>query len=56
MNIPVPPTFDDQIAIVDDLERKMAQVEKVQQAADRQLEAMESLSRAVLREFFDFEE
>ena len=56
MNIPVPPTFDDQIAIVDDLERKMAQVEKVQQAADRQLEAMESLSRAILREFFDFEE
>jgi len=56
MNIPVPPTLDDQIAIADGLKRKMVQVEKVQQATDRQLGAVEALPGAILREVFDFEE
>ena len=56
IEFPLPPTLSDQLSIANELERKMANVEKMQQAADRQLEATESLSRAVLREFFDFEE
>ena len=53
--IPLPPTLDDQITIASELERKMAEVNKIQQAADRQLEAIEALPGAILREVFDFE-
>jgi type I restriction enzyme S subunit len=34
--IPLPPTLDDQIRIANELERKMAEVEKIRQAAHRQ--------------------
>jgi type I restriction enzyme S subunit len=54
--IPLPPTLSDQIAIVDDLEHKMAELEKARQAAERQLEAIKMLPGAILREVFDFEE
>jgi type I restriction enzyme S subunit len=54
--IPLPPTLDDQIAIANELERKMEEIEKMRQAADKQLEAVEALPGAILREFFDFEE
>jgi len=54
--IPLPPTLDDQIAIASELERKMAEVNKIRQATDRQLEAIEALPGAILREVFDFEE
>ena len=56
MEIPLPPTLDDQIAIASELERKMAEVNKIRQATDRQLEAIEALPGAILREVFDFEE
>jgi type I restriction enzyme S subunit len=52
--IPLPATFDDQLAIVKELERKMADVEKTRHAVNRQFEAVEALPGAVLREVFDF--
>lgn len=54
--IPLPPTLSDQIAIVAELERKMAELEKARQAAERQLKAIKMLPGAILREVFDFEE
>jgi len=52
--IPLPPALDDQIRIATELERKMAEVEKMRQAADKELEAIEALPGAILREVFDF--
>jgi len=52
--IPLPPTLDDQIAIANELERKMAEVETMRQAALRQKEAIEAMPGAILREVFDF--
>lgn len=54
--IPLPPTPGDQIAIANELERKMAEVEKLRNAADWQSEAVKALPAAVLREVFEFEE
>ena len=56
LKIPLPPTLDDQIRIASELERKMAEIEKMCQAADKQLEAVEALPGAILRVAFDFEE
>ncbi|MBM3236417.1 hypothetical protein FJZ31_08980 [Candidatus Poribacteria bacterium] len=53
--IPLPPTLGDQIAIANELERKMAEVNKIRRAGDIQLEAIEALPGAILREVFDFE-
>ncbi|MBI4685758.1 MAG: restriction endonuclease subunit S [Nitrospirae bacterium] len=53
--IPLPPTIDDQIAIANNLEQKMADIEKMRQAALRQKEAVEAMPGAILREVFDFE-
>lgn len=55
-SIPLPPSLSDQIAIAAELERKMAELEKARQAAERQLEAIKMLPGAILREVFDFEE
>lgn len=52
---PLPPNLDDQIAIANELERKMAEIEKMWQAAGKQLESIETLPGAILREVFDFE-
>lgn len=54
--IPLPPTLGDQIAIASELERKMAEIEKMRQAVDRQLEALNALPGAILREALDFYE
>ncbi|MBI4687775.1 MAG: restriction endonuclease subunit S [Nitrospirae bacterium] len=54
LKIPLPPTIDDQIAIANELERKMAEVSTVHQASDSQLEAIEAIPGAILREVFDF--
>ena len=56
-NIPVllPPTIDDQMAIANQLERKMAEEEKMRQAVNRQFGTVEALPGAILREAFDFE-
>jgi type I restriction enzyme S subunit len=54
--IPLPPTLNGQIRIASELERKMAEIEKMCQAADKQLEAVEALPGAILRVAFDFEE
>ena len=56
IEFPLPPTYDDQVAIVNELERKLTEVEKLREAADRQLEAVEALPGAILREVFDFGE
>ena len=53
--IPLPPTLFDQIAIAAELERKMAELEKARQAAQRQVEAIEALPGAILHEVFDFD-
>lgn len=57
-NIPVllPPMIDDQMAIANQLERKMVEVEKLRKAGDSQSEAVGALPGAVLREVFEFEE
>jgi len=54
--IPLPPTLSDQITFAAELERKMSKLEKARQAAERQLEAIEALPGAILREVFDFED
>lgn len=54
LEIPLPPTLEDQIAIANELERKMAEVDTVHQASDSQLEAIEAMPGAILREVFDF--
>lgn len=56
LNIPFPPTIDDQFAIANELEKKMAEVESMRQAAIKQLEAIDALQSAILREVFDFGE
>ena len=56
LKIPLPPTLDDQIRIASELERKMAEIDKMRQAADNQLEAIGALQGAILRVAFDFEE
>ena len=53
--IPLPPTIDDQISIAKELENKMAEIEKLRQAAVTQLEAIDALPAVILREVFDFE-
>ena len=53
-DIPLPPTLDDQIAIATELERKMAEVETMRQAALRQKEAGEAIQDAILKKFFPY--
>lgn len=52
IEFPLPPTPEDQIAIANNLERKMAEVEKMRQAALRQKEAIAAMRNAFLREVF----
>jgi len=52
--IPLPPIIDDQIAIANELERKMAELSTLHQASDSQLEAIKAMPGAILREVFDF--
>jgi type I restriction enzyme S subunit len=55
-SIPLPPSLSDQITIAAELERKIAELEKARQTAQRQVEAIEALAGAILRKVFDFEE
>jgi len=55
IGFPLPPTVAHQEGIASELERRMAEVERMRQVADRQLEAIEALPGAILREVFDFE-
>lgn len=52
--IPLPLTTNHQISIANGLESKMAEVEMMRQAANKELEALEALPGAILREVFDF--
>jgi type I restriction enzyme S subunit len=52
--IPLPPTINDQILIADSLGRKLAENNKLQRMVNRQLEAIEALPGAYLREVFEF--
>ncbi|MBU1262902.1 restriction endonuclease subunit S [bacterium] len=56
IQIPIPPTLIDQTRIATELERKMAEIQTMRQAVDRELEAISALPGAILREVFDFEE
>lgn len=53
LKVPLPSNSNTSAA---ELERKMAELEIARQAAERQLEAIEALPGAILREVFDFEE
>lgn len=53
LKVPLPSNSNTSAA---ELERKMAELEKARQAAQRQVEAIEALPGAILREVFDFEE
>jgi len=55
LSFPLPSQFDEQLAIVRTLERQMTDVEKMHQATNRQLEAIEAMPAAMLREVFDFD-
>jgi type I restriction enzyme S subunit len=52
--IPFPPKPEDQLAIANELESKMAEVEKMRQAAIRQKEAADALYNSKLREIFPY--
>jgi len=54
--LPLPPDLDNQIAIANELERKMAGVDKMRQAALRQKEAIAAMQGAILREVFPYKE
>jgi len=56
LRIPVPPTLDGQIAIANNLERKITDAGKMRQAVDKQLGAINAMPGAILREVFDFGE
>ena len=53
LKVPLPSNSNTSAA---ELERKMAELEKARHAAEKQLEAIEALPGAILREIFDFEE
>jgi hypothetical protein len=52
---PLPSTFKDQIAIANELEKKLTEAEGMRIAAELQWEAVSALPGAILREVFDFE-
>ena len=52
--IPFPPTTEDQSSITNELESKMAEIEKMRQAALRQKEAAEALKVKILLRAFPF--
>lgn len=54
MRIPLPPKVGVQHSIAKELEQKISESEKIQRAANRQIEAVEALAGAILREAFDF--
>jgi type I restriction enzyme S subunit len=56
IEFPLPPTLDDQIAIANELEQQLAEVERVCHAALRRKEAVAALQGAMLREVFPYEE
>jgi type I restriction enzyme S subunit len=53
LGFPFPSNFDEQVAIVRTLERKMANAQRIRQAALRQKEAAEALQGAILRDEFE---
>ena len=56
LEVPIPSEPDDRIVIANELKLKMVEIDKIQQATEQQLEAIEALPGAILREVFDFEE
>jgi len=52
--IPIPPKYEDQSTIANELESKMAEIEKMRQAALRQKEAAEALKVKILLKAFPF--
>jgi type I restriction enzyme S subunit len=54
LRFPIPLDFNEQVMICKKLENKMADVEKMRQAALQQLETIQAIPAAILREVFDF--
>ena len=53
---PLPPTLAEQERIAAEVSAKMADIEKLRDAAEKQLEAAKAMNGAILRDYFDFEE
>lgn len=56
ITFPLPPTIDDQIAIANELEKKITDVENMRQAALKQKKAAEAMEGAILRKVFPSKE
>jgi len=56
MIISIPRNLDEQLAIAKKIEKKTEELNKTNQAIDIQLEAIQALPAAILREVFDFQE
>jgi type I restriction enzyme S subunit len=56
LRFPIPSDFNEQIKICKKLENKMGEVEKMRESALKQLETIQALPAAILREVFDFQE
>jgi type I restriction enzyme S subunit len=56
IQVPLPTNEDDQIAIANELEQQLAEVERMRQAAMKQKEAVAALQGAMLREVFPYKE
>ena len=53
--VPLPPSVNEQKNIATKLEKRMNEIEKIRQAANRQFEAIEAMPAAALRGVFDFD-
>jgi len=56
LKLPLPSDLNDQATIANELEYKMAEVEKIRQAVIRQKEATTAMEGAILREVFPYKE
>ena len=54
--VPIPATYGDQISISNKIENEMNDTVRTYQAIEKQLEAIQALPAAILREVFDFQE
>jgi len=55
IEIPIPPTFEEQMRIAAELEEKRIVIEQLRQAVRRQLGAVEAMPAAAMREAFGFD-
>ena len=54
LEFPLPPKYDDQIAIANKLEIKFGELQRIKNGLNQQLDALENLPHAILRDTFRF--